>query len=92
MSSFLTIFNSLVDLAFWIIIVQVILSWLIAFDVVNTHQPWVNRIWSALNALTEPLYRPLRRILPDMGGIDFAPLIALLAIYSLQVIVTNNLA
>ncbi|MEM9043050.1 MAG: YggT family protein [Pseudomonadota bacterium] len=92
MSSFLAIFNMLVNLAFWIIIIQAILSWLIAFQVVNMHQPFVRQIWSSLNALTEPLYRPIRRFLPDMGGMDLAPLVVLLGIYSLQIIINNNLA
>ncbi|MEM8792923.1 MAG: YggT family protein [Pseudomonadota bacterium] len=91
MSSFLTIFNMLVNLVFWIIIIQAILSWLIAFQVVNMHQPLVRQIWGSLNALTEPIYRPIRRMLPNMGGIDITPLIVLLGIYSLQIIVNNNL-
>ena len=92
MSSFLAIFNMLLNLAFWIIIIQAILSWLIAFQVVNMHQSFVRQVWGSLNALTAPIYRPIRRFLPDMGGMDLAPLVVLLGIYSLQIIVNNNLA
>ncbi|MEM1277887.1 MAG: YggT family protein [Pseudomonadota bacterium] len=92
MSSFLAIFNMLVNLAFWIIFIQIIFSWLIAFQVLNMSQPLVRQIWSSLNALTEPVYRPIRRVLPDLGGFDLAPMVVLLGLYSLQIIVNNNLA
>ena len=92
MTSFLTIFNMLVNLAFWIIIIQAILSWLIAFQVVNINQSFVRQVWSSLNALTAPIYRPIRRVLPDMGGFDLAPLVVLLGLMMVQIIVNNNLA
>ncbi len=92
MASFLTLFNFAVNIAFWIIIVQVILSWLINFDVINLHQPVVRRVWQGLNRITEPVYRPIRRILPDMGGLDFSPMVVLLGLIALQVVVNNNLA
>jgi len=71
--------------AAWIVIfVQVILSWLVAFHVVNTYNPFVRGLLSGLEKLTEPLYRPIRRILPDFGGIDFSPMVLLLLIWLLQ--------
>ena len=91
MQSFLTIFNLLVDLVFWIIIIQAILSWLVAFDILNLRQPFVFQIWNGLGRLTEPVYRPIRTVLPDMGGIDLSPLIVLFGLFALQVIVNNNL-
>lgn len=91
MGSFLTIFNLLINLATWIIIIQAILSWLVAFEVLNLRQPLVYQIWSALNRLTEPIYRPLRRMIPDLGGIDITPIFAFLILIFLQVIVCNNL-
>ncbi|MEM9146196.1 MAG: YggT family protein [Pseudomonadota bacterium] len=91
MQSLLMIFNMLVSVVFWIIIIQAVLSWLVAFDVVNPRQPLVSQIWSALNRLTEPLYRPIRNLLPNMGGLDLAPLVVLLGLYALQIIVNNNL-
>ena len=92
MASFLMIFGLAVDICFFIIIAHVVLSWLIAFDIINTRQPLVAQIWYGLNRLTDPVYRPIRRMLPDMGGLDLAPLVAIFALYVLQVIVYNNLA
>ena len=59
----------------WIIIIQVILSWLFAFNVINTSSAGVRAIASALDRITAPLYRPIRRIMPDFGGLDFSPLV-----------------
>ena len=70
----------------WIIIIQAILSWLVAFNVINTHNDFVRTFLGALDRITEPLYRPIRRILPDFGGLDFSPLIALLIIIVIQML------
>lgn len=67
-----------------IIIAQAILSFLVAFNVINTHNDFVRGFLRALDQLTEPLYRPVRRILPDFGGLDFAPLVILLLLWALQ--------
>jgi YggT family protein len=67
-----------------IIIVQAILSFLVAFNVINTHNDFVRRFLRALDQFTEPLYRPVRRILPDFGGLDFAPLVIILLLYAIQ--------
>ena len=64
----------------WIIIIQVILSWLFAFNVLNTSSQGLRAFVKALDRLTEPLYRPIRAVLPDFGGIDFSPLVLLLLI------------
>jgi len=74
----------LLSVLWWIIIVQAILSWLIAFNVLNTSSNGVRAIVQALDRLTAPLYRPIRRFLPDFGGIDFSPLVVLLLIMVLQ--------
>ncbi|MCY7281690.1 MAG: YggT family protein [Sphingomonas bacterium] len=74
----------LLSVLWWIIIVQAILSWLIAFNVLNTSSNGVRMIVQALEKLTAPLYRPIRRLLPDFGGIDFSPLVVLLLIMVLQ--------
>src|SRR5690242_17004492 len=68
----------------WIIIIQVILSWLLAFNVLNAHSGGVRAFIVALDRLTAPLYRPIRRLLPDFGGIDFSPLVVLILIQVLQ--------
>ena len=92
MASFLTIFNLAVSLVFYIVIIQAILSWLVAFEVLNLRQQFVYQIWSGLNQVTEPLYRPIRSVLPAMGGIDLSPLVLIFALYALQVVVNNTLA
>ena len=68
----------------WVLIVQVILSWLVAFNVINTHNDFVRQLLYALDRLTAPIYRPIRKILPDFGGLDFSPIVVLLVIWALQ--------
>jgi YggT family protein len=82
----------LLNVLWWVIVLQVILSWLIAFNVVNTSNDGVRRFLVALDRLLDPLYRPIRKILPDFGGLDFSPLVVLLAISLLSRIVLPNLA
>ena len=78
----------IVQMLLWVasifIIVQAVMSWLIAFNVINTHNDFVRSVWTALDRLTAPIYRPIRRIMPDFGGIDFSPLVALLIIWALD--------
>ena len=64
----------------WVIIIQVILSWLLAFNVLNTSSGGVRAIAIAIDRITAPLYRPIRRLMPDFGGIDFSPLVILILI------------
>ena len=70
----------LLSILTWVIIIQVILSWLFAFNVLNTSSGGVRAIAIAIDRLTAPLYRPIRRMLPDFGGIDFSPLVILILI------------
>ncbi|HEU4695508.1 MAG TPA: YggT family protein [Sphingomicrobium sp.] len=72
--------NLLLSVLTWIIIGQVILSWLLAFNVLNVHSGGVRNFIVALDRLTAPIYRPIRRLLPDFGGIDFSPLVVLILI------------
>ena len=74
----------LLNVAWWIIIVQAILSWLIAFNVINTSNDIVRSIWIALDKLTEPLYRPIRRVMPDLGALELSPMVVLIIIIILQ--------
>lgn len=71
----------------YVIIATAILSWLLAFDVVNFRNDLVRSVWNFLNALTEPLLRPIRRILPNLGGIDVSPIILLLLLFLVEDIV-----
>jgi YggT family protein len=74
----------LLQMYMYIVIAAVILSWLIAFNVINTRNQIVAMIADFLYRVTEPVFRPIRNFLPNLGGIDFSPLIVLLIIYVLQ--------
>jgi YggT family protein len=87
----LQIASVLLNVVWWIIIVQAILSWLLAFNVINTYNDTVRTIWQALQKITEPVYRPIRRILPDFGALDLSPLVVLLIIYIIRMILIPNL-
>ena len=78
--SLFQILDLLLRVLTYIIIAQAILSWLVAFNVINTYNDFVRAFLNALDRITEPLYRPIRRLLPDFGGIDFSPLVVLLII------------
>ena len=77
---FLWLILTVIDIYFWIILATVILSWLVAFNVVNRSNSVVRQIGYALQRLTEPLLGPIRRRLPDLGGIDISPIVLLLAL------------
>ncbi|MGQ0564010.1 MAG: YggT family protein [Gemmobacter sp.] len=91
MTSLGQILSLILDIALWIIIAHIIMSWLINFQVLNLRQPLVAQLWDGLNRILEPLYGQVRRYLPRTAGIDFAPLIVLIAIYALQILIRNNL-
>jgi YggT family protein len=78
--AFFSIVDMVLQLLVWIIIAQAIISWLVAFNVVNTSSNFVRTLLATLDRLTEPLYRPIRRIMPDFGGIDLSPIVLILAI------------
>jgi YggT family protein len=92
MTSLFQILLMILNIAQWIILAHIIMSWLINFQVLNLRQPLVAQIWYGLNRLLDPVYARLRQILPNMGGLDLAPLIALLVIYALRIILINNAA
>ncbi|AXX96466.1 YggT family protein [Profundibacter amoris] len=92
MTSLYQILNLILDVAWFIMIAHIIMSWLINFQVLNLHQPMVAQIWYGLNRLLEPLYSRIRRFLPATPGLDLAPLVAFLAIIVLRIILRNNVA
>jgi len=71
----------------WILIANAIFSWLYAFNVINTRNQFVNTIGRALYQMTEPVLRPIRRFMPDLGGVDISPIILVLIIYLIQQII-----
>ena len=91
MVTLIQILMVLLNVVWWIIVVQAVLSWLIAFNVINTYNPTVRSIWLALERITEPLYRPIRRIMPDFGALDLSPMVVLLILYILSNIVLPNI-
>ncbi len=90
MTSLFQILMLILGVARFLIFVHFIMSWLLAFNVLNPRQQFVQQVWMGLSRLLEPLYGPIRRILPSMGGLDLAPLVALIAIYALEIILVNN--
>jgi YggT family protein len=84
--------NLLLSVLTWIIIGQVILSWLLAFNVLNTSSQGVRTFALALDRITAPLYRPLRRLLPDFGGLDFSPLVILILIQVIKKLLAGVVA
>lgn len=92
MTSIFEILLMLLSVAKWIVLIHVIMSWLINFQVLNLRQQLVAQIWYGLNGLLDPIYGRIRRMLPAMGGIDLAPLIVLLAIFALERVLINNAA
>ncbi len=92
MIALLQIVQLLLNLVWWVIVIQAVLSWLIAFNVINTHSDFVRTVWNALQKITEPLYRPIRRVLPDFGALDLSPLVVLLILYILTNIVIPSIA
>ena len=89
MNTLIEIALYLLSIATWVIIIQAILSWLIAFNVINTHNDAVRAVWTALERITEPLYRPIRRVLPDFGALDLSPLVVLILFQILRIILGN---
>ena len=84
LNALLGILLLLLWIVMWIIIIQAVMSWLVAFNVINTHNEFVRSVLYALDRMTEPLYRPIRRILPDFGALDLSPMVVLLIIIVLR--------
>lgn len=82
----------LITLYTYVVIAAVILSWLMGFGIVNPHNDMVRSIYYALNAVTEPLLRPIRRMMPNLGAIDLSPVVLLLALFFVQSVVLPNIA
>lgn len=87
MRAILDVVLLVLDLYTWVIIASAVLSWLVAFNVVNIRNDVVRAIWNMIHQLTEPLLQPIRRRLPDMGGLDISPIVLLLGVFLLQRII-----
>ena len=84
-SALLFVLNTVINIYIFLLFATVILSWLIAFDVVNTRHPLMRQIQYTLAALTEPALKPIRRILPAPGGLDFSPFVLILVLTAAQI-------
>ena len=85
----LWLFNTLVEIYIIVIIAAVVVSWLVAFGVLNTYNPLARSVIRALDALTEPVFRQIRRIIPTLGGLDLSPLIVIIALQALKMLVNG---
>jgi YggT family protein len=92
MTSLFQILMLLIGVVRTVILIHFIMSWLLSFQVLNLRQPLVAQIWDGLTRLLEPIYGPIRRVLPQMSGLDLSPLVALLGVYAIEIILRNNAA
>ena len=76
-------------LYWYVVLAMIILSWLISFNVVNTRNQFVDSVWRILNQLTEPVLRPIRRVLPNMSGLDLSPVVLFVILFFLEQIIVN---
>ena len=84
MHALVTVIIMALDLYWWVLIATAVMSWLLAFNVINYRNDIVRSVWNTANALTEPVLRPIRRIMPAMGGLDISPIIVLLILSFLR--------
>ncbi|MEM8800423.1 MAG: YggT family protein [Pseudomonadota bacterium] len=86
---FFFLIDTLLWLYLWAVIIYVIVGWLVAFNVINQYQPFVRQIMTALDRLTRPVLDPMRRFLPDLGGIDLSPLLLIILIQFFRLLVAR---
>ena len=89
MRAFLDVIMLVLQLYWYIVLAMIIMSWLISFGVVNTRNQFVSQVWRILNQLTEPVLRPIRRLMPNFSGLDLSPLILFLIIFFIQQIIVR---
>lgn len=89
MRALLDVILVVLQLYWWIVIAMIIMSWLISFNVINTRNEFVATVWRVLNALTEPVLGPIRRVMPNMSGLDLSPIILFLIIIFIQQIIAH---
>jgi YggT family protein len=91
MIALISLISMVINLLIWLLILQAVLSWLLAFDVVNRSNRLVNTVWDFTNRLSEPLLKPLRKVIPLIGGIDLSPMVLILALIFLDNLVKFDL-
>ena len=88
-ATLMQVFVLILGIIWFTVIAHIVVSWLVHFQVLNLSQPLVSQIWYMLNRLVEPIYRPIRRFMPDLGGIDLAPLVVLIVLFFVRNLVAN---
>ena len=91
MIALLQTISMLLTLVWRVFLVMIIMSWLISFNVINTRNQLVAGLWRVLNQITEPILRPIRRVIPPMGGLDLSPIVVFVIIFFLQSFIANDL-
>lgn len=89
---FIKIIDVALELYYFVIIAQFVVSWLIYFNIINTHQQFVNTVVEFLYRITEPFYSRVRRFMPDLGGVDITPIACILIIYFLRMLLWKTIA
>jgi len=88
-AALLSTLSLILSLVWWVFLVMIIMSWLISFNVINTRNQFVAGLWRAINQITDPILRPIRRIIPPMGGLDLSPIVVFVIIFFLQQLIAN---
>ena len=91
MYALLATLSMILTLVWWVFLIMIIMSWLINFNVINTRNQFVAQLWRIINAITEPILKPIRRILPPMGGLDLSPIVVFIIIFFLQSFIARDL-
>lgn len=91
MNALFWLIDQVIGLYITLVIVQVVLSWLVAFNVINTRNRFVYMVGDFLYRITEPALKPIRRLLPNMGGIDLSPVVLILGLYFLRVLLLRDI-
>jgi YggT family protein len=90
MIALLQTISLILSIVWWVFLIMIIMSWLISFNVINTRNQFVASIWRVVNAITEPILRPIRRVIPPMGGLDLSPIVVFVVIFFLQNFIAND--
>jgi len=85
----LSTLSLILNLVWWVFLIMIIMSWLISFNVINTRNQFVANVWRIINQITDPILRPIRRIIPPLGGLDLSPIIVFIIIFFLQQLIAN---
>jgi YggT family protein len=91
MFAIINLIHMVIQLVIWLLIINAILSWLIAFDVINRRNQVVDAVWTFTTRLSEPLLRPIRKVIPLIGGVDLSPMVLVLLLLFLDTLVVSDL-